>query len=34
MYTTLEGGAMIAPLLNVGIPSERSVLKNEMGKET
>ena len=32
MYTTLERGAMIAPLLNVGIPSERSVLKNEMGE--
>ena len=31
MHTTLERGAMIAPLLNVGTPSARSVIK-EMGE--
>ncbi|MTE24983.1 acetyl-CoA C-acyltransferase, partial [Microbacterium sp. ZXX196] len=32
MNTTLERGAIIAPLLNVRTPSERSVLKKEMGE--
>ena len=32
MNTTLERGAIIAPLLNVTMPSERSVLKKEMGE--
>jgi acetyl-CoA C-acetyltransferase len=34
MNTTLEGGAIIAPLLSVTMPSERSVLKKEMGEKT
>ncbi|MDM5196349.1 acetyl-CoA C-acetyltransferase [Bacillus hominis] len=32
MNTTLERGAIIAPLLNVGIPSERSALIKKMGE--
>ncbi|MDA1674272.1 acetyl-CoA C-acyltransferase, partial [Bacillus cereus] len=32
MNTTLERGAIIAPLLNVTMPSECSVLKKEMGE--
>ncbi|BAR73809.1 hypothetical protein BASH2_00402 [Bacillus anthracis] len=34
MNTTLERGAIIAPLLSVTMPSKRSVLKKKWGKET
>ncbi|WP_457921581.1 thiolase family protein, partial [Bacillus mycoides] len=32
MHLNLERGAIIAPLLGARIPSERSVLKKEMGE--